>query len=88
MAEEEKAAAFARSLSCIEHLLAIQTGTQAELKGEQVDVVRFHQLREQLPAVESDREVRLDDLGPGLRYRLAMDHRTLTVATLADVWSD
>ena len=54
MAEEEKAAAFARSLSCIEHLLAIQTGTQAELKGEQVDVVRFHQLREQLPAVESD----------------------------------
>ena len=89
VAEEEKAAAFASTLSCVENLLAIQARTETQFEGEQVDIIRFHQLREQLPAVERDRKVCLDNLRPGLRYRLAMNHATdLTLAALAHIRGD
>ena len=72
MAEEKEAAAFAGSLSCIEHLLLVHERTQAHLHQERVDVVGFQQLSEQLPAVGRDAEVGVNVLGrplAGLKLR-------------------
>ena len=66
MAEEKEAAAFARSLPCIEHLLLVHIRTQAHLHQERVNVVGLHQLSEQLPAVGRDAEVGVDVLGRAL----------------------